>query len=192
MKILRRLIRLHKLLSITAILFSFLPVILNLCWNNFLAKLIDIFGYAAAGAPGNRTRVLFTFLPSGIFIILLHSVSEYVSSCLASFTCEMFAHEMRIGYARYFLQSDIRVLSKFNVGEEQSAMQNELKDISDYLRENFFPLIKQFGTFAVTAAFLLYKNHKLALLSHRNRTKRIYYESRASKRLCFFYAAADC
>lgn len=155
----------HKFLSITAILFSFLTVVLNLCWNDFLAELIDLFSYAAADDAGNRTRVLFTFLPGGIFIILLHSVSEYVSSCLASFTCEMFAHEMRIGYARYFLQSDIRVLSKFNVGEEQSAMQNELKDISDYLRENFFSFLKQFGTFAVTAAFLLYKNRKLTLLS---------------------------
>lgn len=165
MKILKRLIKLHKFLSITAILFSFLPVILNLCRNNFLAKLIDIFGYAAAENPENSARVLFTFLPAGLFIILLHSACEYLSSCLSSFTCEMFAHEMRIGYAGYFLQSDIRKLSKLSVGEEQSAMQNELKDISDYLKENFFSFIKQFGTFAVTAAFLLYKNFKLALLS---------------------------
>lgn len=165
MKIIKRLIKLHKFLSITAILFSFLPVILNLCWNNFLAKLIDIFGYAAADNPESSTRVLLTFLPTGIFIILSYSACEYLSSCLASFTCEMFAHEMRMGYAGYFLQSDIRMLSRLSVGEEQSAMQNELKDISDYLRKNLFSFIKQFGTFAVTAAFLVYKNCKLALLS---------------------------
>lgn len=164
MKIIKRLFQLHKFLTITVILFTFLSVILNLCWNHFLAELIDIFDYAADD-PENRTRVLFTFLPTGIFIIFSHSACEYLSSCLASFTCEMFAHDMRIGYAGYFLQSDIRKLSKLSVGEEQSAMQNELKDISDYLRENLFSLIKQFGTFAVTAAFLLYKNFKLALLS---------------------------
>lgn len=33
--------------------------------------------------------------------------------------------------------------------EEQSAMQNELNEISDYLSENLFPLVKQRGTFAV-------------------------------------------
>lgn len=33
--------------------------------------------------------------------------------------------------------------------EEQSAMQNELNEISDYLSENLFPLVKQPGTFAV-------------------------------------------
>lgn len=52
-----------------------------------------------------------------------------------------------------------------NVGEEQSAMQNELKDVSDYLNENLFSLMKQFGTFAVTVVFLFCQNIKLAILS---------------------------
>lgn len=75
-----------------------------------------------------------------------------------------FAHDMRMGYARHYLQSDIRTLSKLNVGEEQSAMQNELKEISAYFSENLFSLIKQFSTFVVTVLFLLYQNFKLAVI----------------------------
>lgn len=44
-------------------------------------------------------------------------------------------------------------------------MQNELKDISDYLSENLFLLVKQFGTFALTVVFLLCQNFKLAMLA---------------------------
>lgn len=165
MKILRRLFRLHKFLSISAALFTFLAIVFNLYWNQFLADLINVFGYAVADDPGNGMHVLFAVLPTGIFVILLHLVSEYVSSCLASYTCEMYAHEIRMGYAGYYLKSDIRTVSGLNVGEEQSAMQNELKDISDYLKENLFSIMRQFGTFAVTAVFLLYQNYKLALFS---------------------------
>ncbi len=44
MKILRQLIKLHKVLFTTALLFTFLSVILNLCWNKFLAQLLDVLG----------------------------------------------------------------------------------------------------------------------------------------------------
>lgn len=162
MKILKKLIKLHKILFMTAILFTFLSVILNLCWNKFLAQMLDILGNTDFFHLENGMGI---FIATGIFIVLLHTVSEYLSSYLSSCTCEIFAHEMRMGYARYYLQSDIQELSKLNVGEEQSAMQNELKDISDYLSENLFSLMKQFGMFAVTVVFLFCQNFKLAMIS---------------------------
>lgn len=165
MKILKRLIKLHKFLFMTAVLFTFLSVILNLYWNKFLAEMLDILGDATLLHVKDRTKTLSAVLTMGIIIILLHTISEYTSSYLAFYTCEIFAHHMRMGYARYYLQSDIRMLSKLNVGEEQSAMQNELKDISDYLKENLFSLMKQFGAFVVTTIFLLFQNYKLAMLS---------------------------
>lgn len=131
MKILRQLIKLHKILFVTAVLFTFLSVILNLCWNRFLAAILDILGGAVFHDSENETNLLLAVLAPGIVIVLLHTLSEYLSSYLASYTCEVFAHEMRVGYAGYYLKSDIRRLSGLNVGEEQSAMQNELNDISD-------------------------------------------------------------
>ena len=163
MKILKQLIKSHKVLFGAAILLAFASIILNLYWNNFLAKMIDILGNSTLFHF--RNNVLKYFLIAGIFIIFLHTMSEFLSSYVASYTCETFAHEMRMGYVRYYLESDIRMLSNLNIGEEQSAMQNELKEISDYLKENLFSLMKQFGTFAVTVVFLLCKNLKLTVLT---------------------------
>lgn len=165
MKILRQLIKLHKILFVTAVLFTFLSVILNLCWNRFLAAILDILGGAVFHDSENETNLLLAVLAPGIVIVLLHTLSEYLSSYLASYTCEVFAHEMRVGYAGYYLKSDIRRLSGLNVGEEQSAMQNELNDISDYLKENLFSLMKQSGAFVITSAFLFCQNFKLAAVS---------------------------
>ena len=161
MKILKQLIKLHKFLFMIAILFTFLSIIFNLCWNKFLAETLDIFGDAAFFNFENSSSMISTLFIIGIFVILLYTISEYLSS----YTCEIFAHEMRMGYVRYYLQSDFQILSKLNVGEEQSAMQNELKDVSDYLNENLFSLMKQFGAFAVTVVFMFYQNIKLAIIS---------------------------
>lgn len=165
MKVLKQLIKLHKVLFVTAVLFTFLSIILNLCWNKVLAQMLDTLEVPALFHIDNGINELFTVLATGIFIILLLTISEYLSSWLASRTCEIFAHEMRMGYVKFYLQSDIRTLLKLNVGEEQSAMQNELKDISDYFNENLFSLMKQFGAFVVTVVFLLCQNFKLTLLS---------------------------
>lgn len=165
MKIIKQMIGLHKFIFGIAVLFTFLSIILNLCWNKFLAELLNILFDADVAALGNRPGVIFIMLPAGIIIVLLHTLSEYLSSYLSFYTCEIFAHEMRMGYAGFYLQNDIRTLSKLNVGEEQSAMQNELKDVSDYLNANLFSLIRQFGTFAVTVVFLLCQNVKLAMIS---------------------------
>ena len=165
MKILKKLVELHKLLFVIVVLCTFLSVILNLCWNKYLAEFLDRFEVLNYFGIGNEKRMQLSFFLMGAFIILFYTLSEYISSCLASYTCELFAHEMRMGYVRYYLQSDIRILLKLKVGEEQSAMQNELKDISDYLKDNLFSLMKQFGTFVVTATFLLSQNAKLAVLS---------------------------
>lgn len=164
MRVLKRLIKLHKFMFWMAMLGTFLSIILNLCWNQFLAGLLDILGGITAADFESGLHVIRAVLPTGIFIILFSTISEYFSSYLASYTCEIFAHEMRMGYVRYYLQGDIRIISSLNVGEEQSAMQNELKDVSDYLNENLFSIVKQFGTFAVTVVFLLGQNVKLTLV----------------------------
>ncbi len=162
---LKQLIKLHRFLFAMAVLFTALAIIFNLCWNRFLAGVLDTLGNADVGASGNGRSGIFALLPIGIAMILLHTISEYLSSYLASYTCEMFAHEMRMGYARYYLRSDLQKLTKLNVGEEQSVMQNELKDISDYLNENLFSIMKQSGTFAVTVVFLFCQNCRLAVFS---------------------------
>lgn len=135
MKILKQLIQLHKILFIMAVLFTVLSVIFNLCWNKYLAQLLDVLGNADFYDFQNE---MYRYLTASILIVLIHAVSEFLSTYLSSYTCEIFANEMRMGYARYYVQSDIRIFSRLNVGEAQSAMQNELKEFSDYMSELFF------------------------------------------------------
>lgn len=126
MKILKKLIRLHKFLFFAAMLFTLLSVFLNLYWNSFLADTIDRLESIFLLDSPDEEALLLTPLAMAEVIIFFHTAAEYLSSCLASFTCEVFAHEMRMGYSRFYLQRDIRTLSKLKVGEEQSAMQNEI------------------------------------------------------------------
>lgn len=53
MKIVKQLVKLHKILFSLAVLFTFLSVILNLCWNRFLAQLLDILENADSFYAGN-------------------------------------------------------------------------------------------------------------------------------------------
>ncbi|MDE6606395.1 MAG: hypothetical protein K2K54_01370 [Lachnospiraceae bacterium] len=165
MKTLIKLIRLHKFLFSTAAFFTFLSVFLNLYWNGFLANVIDCLGRVLPSADKDVGTSMFQFLIQAAVIILLLAASDYLSSYLASYTCEVFAHEMRMGYSRFYLQSDILALSKLNAGEEQSAMQNELREISAYLNENLFSFMKQFVAFAATVIFLFCQSGKLTMLT---------------------------
>ena len=163
MGVIKRLIRQHRISYYTAVVLTFSSIFLNLVWNQFLMELLDRFADAALLSAENDS--LAEVFLRGIWIVPLHAFNEYVSVCTASWVCEIFAHDLRMGYVKYYLRTDIRKISRMNVGEEQSAMQNELKDISDYFQQNLFSFLKQFATFAVTALFLLCQNAKLALLS---------------------------
>lgn len=171
MKILKQLIQLHKIPFIMAVLTTVLSVIFNLCWNKYLAQLLD----------GLGNTEMHPCLAVGMLIVWIHAVSEFLSTYLSSYTCEIFAHEMRMAYAGYYVQSDIRTLSGLNVGEVQSAMQNELKEISDYMSELLFSLMKQFGTFTMTVLFLFCLNFKLTMLSIVPVIPLIFYCSFSSK-----------
>lgn len=158
MKIIKKLIFMYKFLFLATMLFTFLSIGFNLYWNRFLADTINMLGNLSS-------TLLLKHFTEAVVIILLYSAIESVSSYLASYTCEIFAHEMRMGYARFYLQADLQTLSRLNVGKEQSAMQNELREVSAYLQGNLFSFIKQLITFSATVIFLLYQNFTLTLLS---------------------------
>lgn len=158
----KKLIGLHRILFLGAALLTVASAAANLWWNSFLADVLDMLG--APGRPGLST-LLPGILAGGTAILLALAAGDYLSFYAASYTCELFAHEMRMGYARYYLRVDGRRLAGCNAGEEQSAMQNELRDVSAYLNESLFSIMKQFVAFAATAAFLVVKSPRLALLS---------------------------
>lgn len=126
-------------------------------------ELLDSLGDSLAFSAADKMAA--RFFRQGISTVLLLALSEFSSFSLASLVCEIFSHDLRMGYVRFYLQSDIRTLSGLRAGEEQSAMQNELMDISSYFQENLFSFMKQFVTFIFTVLFLFSQNRKLTLLS---------------------------
>lgn len=126
-------------------------------------ELLDSLGNSLAFSAADKTAA--RFFRQGISTVLLLALSEFLSFSLASLVCEIFSHDLRMGYVIFYLQSDIRTLSGLRAGEEQSAMQNELMDISSYFQENLFSFMKQFVTFIFTVLFLFSQNRKLTLLS---------------------------
>ncbi len=165
MRTLKQLFRLHKFLFWTATAFTFAAAHTNLCWNGFLAVFLDKFSSVQQSFIGRTDTHEGMMAAAGLGLIALYAVNEYGSSYLASYTCEMFVHEMRMGYARHYLYSDIRMLAGLNAGEEESAMQNELQEVSVYFNENLFAIMKQFVSFVCAVIFLFCQNVKLAFLS---------------------------
>ncbi len=165
MRTLKKLIGLHKFLFWTAAAVTFAAALTNLCWNGFLAVFLDKFPSAQQSFLGGTDAHEGMMAAAGLGLIALYAVNEYGSAYLASYTCEIFVHEMRMGYARHYLYSDIRMLAGLNAGEEESAMQNELQEVSVYFNENLFAIMKQFVSFVCAVIFLFCQNVKLAFLS---------------------------
>lgn len=156
MRLMGKLIQLHKSVFLCAMVVMFLSEILNLCWNNILAQLIDCLG-------GNNIPSVIISGTIGITVLLM--ISEFAASWLAAYTCELFAHEMRVGYARFYLQGDVRVISGLNAEQEQSAMQNELSEISNYMNEQLFSFIRQCVSFLFTVFYLAEQSIKLTMVA---------------------------
>ena len=94
MKILNKLIRLHKFIFSVAVLITILSVFINLWWNKYLADMLDRLGNAKAHNWGEAGASLFEMVMLGIFIIVFYAISECLSFYLAAYTCETIALEL--------------------------------------------------------------------------------------------------
>jgi len=153
MKVILKMVRLHKFLFWVTALFTLTHAVLCLLLSNFWAEVLD--SLFINPTPG-------MYVKQGIVIILFAVLNEFLASYMAAYTCEIFAHELRVGYAQGLLEKDIQTLSEMNVGAIQSVVQNELKDISLYLNENLFPFIRQFVLFFTTMVYLFCMEYRLA------------------------------
>ncbi len=163
MSIMRKLIRSHRKLFSVSITLSIISVTFTLFWNYLLANIFNSFQFAVTQKEEWMNDTILRLILIISIVFLLHILFEYIANYLAGYTCELFGHEIRMGYARYYLESDIQDLEKRKIGEEQSAMQNEMHEISLYLKENFFSLLKQFITFLITTVYLFSQSAILAL-----------------------------
>lgn len=158
MKTLKKVLALHKVLVTVSLIATILAILVNLFWNKVLSEMIN--------QLGKDSEMPVRMILSGITVMLLFAVTQYSYGILNHWTCETLAHEMRMGYAKYFVHMDGRTLAELNSGEEMSGLQNELSDISNYLNSNLFNLVDQLLWFLFTFVWLLMLCPKLTILAN--------------------------
>lgn len=155
MKKLLILSRRRGLLLLGTVGLSLLALAVSLWWNALLGGIIDGIG---AGEPPGKPALM-----QGAAAVLLSAGLACGLKLLTGWTCETLAHDLRMGYARRLASLPAEELEDLNAGEQLSRLQNELGDVSDYLKNNLFQLADQAVRFVGTAAFLLWLNPELTL-----------------------------
>ena len=158
MTLLRKLISGRKGLATLTVLGGLVSIALSLAWNARLSLLIDAVsvGLAVPGAD----------LGAALGLMLTSAATAYALELLSGWTCETLAHDLRMGYARHFTALPFVEIEALNAGEQLSKLQNEIQEISAFLRANLASLIHDLIKFVGTFAWLLWLNPSLTLLSN--------------------------
>ncbi|MDD2502264.1 MAG: ABC transporter ATP-binding protein [Clostridia bacterium] len=153
-----KLISNRKFLSLVTICSSGLSVAVTLWWNTQLRGIIDAVSIGRSPSGAMIMMALVTMLVMG--------ATNYVSGYITGYTCESLTHDLRMGYARYFVSLPVAEAEKLNAGEQLSKLQNEISGVSDYLNSNFFQLIGDAMRFLITFIWLMFISPTLTLASN--------------------------
>ncbi len=160
-------------LTLISICASGLAAAVTLGWNAQLAELINT-------VSGGQVLPLQSIVWA-LLTILLAGVVDYAKAMISSFTCESMAHDLRMGYARYFASLSVAESEALNAGEQLSRLQNEIADVSAYLNANLFQLADDNLRFLFTLVWLLILNPRLTLSANLPLTLILLYVLWASK-----------
>jgi ABC-type bacteriocin/lantibiotic exporter with double-glycine peptidase domain len=158
MALLKKLI--HKRIGLTSlsICVSIISITVSLYWNTQLSGIINTIN---AGSS-----VLLRTILLGCATIVLSAGLAYLLGLCSGWTCETLAHDLRMGYATHFILLPIAEVENMNAGEQLSKLQNEINEVSVFLRANLFSVIDDLIKFIGTFSWLLWLNPKLALLAN--------------------------
>ena len=146
-----------RLTALTVIVSAF-SVVLTLWWNLQLSQIINAVG-GRLGMPGNMIYLAAAAL-------VLCALSTYATNLLSGWTMESLTHELRMGYARHFASLSLAEIEQMNVGEQLSRLQNEIGDVSAYLRTQLTSVVEDVIKFIATFSFMLWLNPKLTILAN--------------------------
>jgi ABC-type multidrug transport system fused ATPase/permease subunit len=156
MILLKKLIIKHKFLTLLSIGLSVVSICVSLWWNSQLSVIINAINEVVNISYMNILIVVVTmFLSAGI---------SYILGICSSWTLETIMHDLRMGYAKHFINLSFEEIENLNAGEQLSKLQNEINDISGFLRSNLFPIVEDLIKFAATFSWLFCINPKLTLL----------------------------
>ncbi|MGF7144988.1 ABC-type multidrug transport system fused ATPase/permease subunit [Anaerotaenia torta] len=156
MKLLKKLIFKRGYLSLLTIGISAASIGISLCWNAQLSEMIN--------AVNSARRISLEHILIAVVIIIVSSGMAYTLGMCSSWCLETICHDLRMGYAAYFTALPLQELEERNVGRELSKLQNEMNDVSVFLRSNLFTIIDDLVKFIGTFSWMLWKNPRLTLL----------------------------
>ena len=155
MDLLVKMLKKRRLSVIVTIFSNAVLVGVMLWWNAQLSNIIDIV------SGGNRLPT--NMIISAILTMVIICFANFLKTYISGFTCETLTHDLRMGYARYFLSIPISEVEKLNAGEQVSKLQNEITDVSNYLNRNLFQLLSDSMNFIFTFAWLMMINTRLTI-----------------------------
>ena len=173
MNLLIILMRKRKYLVILTIILSIASVSLLLWWNFQLSEIINNINRQE---NISHDQVLYA-----VITMLLNGGIAFALSMCSSWTLETIAHDLRMSYANHFIQLPYQQIEHLSVGEQISKLQNEIDDVSSFLRMNLFALVDDLIRFLATFGWMLYLNSYLTILSSLPVLFLVWYSLFASK-----------
>jgi len=158
MRLLQNLLHRRIGLVVLTLCVSVVSIGVSLWWNAQLSRIINT--VSTGGAAAARTVV------TACATLLLSAGLNHALGLCSGWTCETLAHDLRLGYARHFAALDAQAAAALNAGEALSALQNEINDVSGFLRANLFSIVDDLIRFLGTFAWLLWLNPLLTLTAN--------------------------
>ncbi len=143
------------LVTLTVII-SISAIVVSLWWNSQLSAMINMISTNIL-VP-TRTVIL------AAMTILISMGMAYLLNICSGWTCETLAHDLRMGYAEHLTALPITEVENLNAGEQLSRLQNEIGEVSRFLRDNLFAFVDDLVKFIGTFSWMLWLNPRLTLL----------------------------
>lgn len=156
MLLLRKMLYRRIFLISATVICSLISIVFSLLWNLHLSSIINT---VTVGETVSMQSII-----TAIILMFINGVIAYGLGLISSFTCETLTHDLRMGYARYISHLPIVKLEELSVGEQLSKLQNEITDVSEYLRGNLFKIMYDAICFVATFSWLLFLNPTLTIL----------------------------
>jgi ABC-type multidrug transport system fused ATPase/permease subunit len=173
MSLLKKLLYKRIWLVMLTIGISIFSISVSLWWNAQLSIIINIINT-------NHFVSIRTIIIAAITIFISMGTAYSLNMC-SGWTCETLAHDLRMGYAKHFTTLSITEIENLNAGEQLSRLQNEIGDISGFLRTNLFTIVDDLIRFIGTFSWMLWINPKLTLLANVPSVIIIFYTAYSSK-----------
>ena len=145
-------------LTVLSIGLSILSIILSLWWNMQLSMIINMIN---AGTPVSEKTVV-----TAAITMLFIAGTAYILAICSGWTYETLIHDLRMAYARHFGSLTLTEIEELNAGEQLSKLQNEVVEVSGFLRSNLFSFVDDLIKFIATLSWMIYLNPGLSLIAN--------------------------